>query len=680
MSPRKWAAVLALLLALPALFWPLAAQNVPTLRIREEEAREHFRRGLVFFNSGQYMAAREFFYKALNRVAYFHLARRYLGDSHYYAGEWNSALEQWEFLDKNSQGAYPLIRMRSDLLRFQLNGFRNAGSYIHFKSYGPLDFGGYTVRRPVDTAVDPEGALYYLFGESANVIVSNAGSTSFRQFRGGLFDRLKTPSAMVLSGSEVYVADYAADRVRVFDISGSEKFSFGSNGGADGMLRGPAGVAVTESAIYVSDSGNKRIQKFDRSGKFLLKFIADSAGPFTPWGLASHDNRIYAADRSGRILVFDEDGNYLEQLESAQLKSPRGISADGERLVVADESNGVLFYDFTDRTWTKLEVRTNEDAQLVWNRPFSARRDGNGVLYVSEAGSGKVHVFMPEALRISNLECRIERVDTASFPDVAVFLRAKNRLGNPLIGLGRNEIRIYENDRLLRGINTTSMEPYQNRVNLVLVQEDSQFFEDEENRRILETVLGQFLAPIRISDRIRVLRAAETSRTVYEGLQRRSIVRAMSEGPHAQNPDSGKALFDGLSNLVTALGPRAVILFAAPGTHDRFRQYPLDRIEYYARANGIALYIVSFDPGGAGELRALASATGGRLVNAYDQKSVQDLYGEIRAAKDPRYILTYRSQITPDLTGRYIDVRVDVNHQGISGAADAGYFVPGQPE
>lgn len=679
MSPGKWTLVLlSAAVVLPGFFWPLLAQNVPTLRIREEESREHFKRGLTFYNAGQYMAAREFFYKALNRVAYFHLARRYLGDAHYYAGEWNSALEQWEFLDKNSQGAYPLIRMRSDLLRFQLNGFRNAGPYIHFKSFGPADFGDYAARRPVDTAIDEASNLYFLFGESANVVVSNAGATVFRQFRGGLFDRLKTPSSMALSGSHLFVADFAADRVRVFDLSGSEVFSFGGNGGKDGELRGPAGILVTDQAIYVSDSGNRRIQKYDRQGKFLLKFQTEQSGVFTPAGLALYEGRIYAADRAGRVVLFDEDGNFIEHMESPHLKSPRGISAGAGRLIVADETTGVLFYDFLEKRWSRLEVRTNDDAELVWNRVFSARVDTNGVLYVAEAGSGKVHVLMPEALRISNLECRLERVDTASFPDVALFFRTRNRLGNPLPGLTRNEIRVYENDRFLRGINTKNLEPYQNRTNLVLVQEESPFFSDEENRRILESVIGQLVAPIRISDRIRVLRASESSRMVYEGLQRRAIVRAMSEGEHTTAPVTDKALFDGISHLVTALGPRALVLFSAGEGGEIFRQYPRDRVEYYARAHGIPVYVVSFSSSGQEEMKELAQNTGGALINAYDQKEVQGLYERIRSARDPRYVITYRSQITPDLIGRYIDIRVDVDHQGMVGSAEGGYFVPGQ--
>jgi len=666
---------------------PLVPQNLPSFRIKEEEARDWFRKGLTFYNSGQYAAAREFFYKSLNKVSYFHLARRYLGDANYYSGEWNSALEQWEFLDRVSEGAYPLIRMRSDLLRFKLNGFKNVGPYIHQRSFGKLDFPEFHADRPVDTAVDADSNLYFLFSGSANLIVSNPGSTSFREFRGRMFDRLKGPVAMALAGDRLYVADYSEDRIRVMDLHGSEVFSFGATGSGPGQFRGPAGIAIGTQAIYVTDSGNRRIQKFDLTGKYLLSFLSDDAGVTFPAGIALDQGTLYVADRnSGRLLLFDEDGNYEDQIESELLSKPRGVSlAPGEhRLLVADEESGVLFYDLSEKTWSKLEVRTKDDQALVWSRPFSARSDGNGVLYVSEFGSGRIHVFMREALRISNLDCRVERVDTASFPEVAVFLQLKNRLGASMPGLTRNEIKVFENDRFIRGTSTDSMENYQNRVNIVFVKESDSLLVEPQQKEILNSILGNFLAPIRISDRIRVIRAGETIRSVYDGLQRREIIRALAEGEAAEKPDVGKAILEATSHLVTALGPRAIILFVSGSQRNPFVQYPADRIEFFARAHGIPVHVISFELGQNPEVteiyRSLATATGGSYIRAYDDTAIRGLYERIRAKKDDRYVLTYHSNLTPDLAERYIEVRIDVNHQGMAGSAEGGYFVPGRPE
>jgi hypothetical protein len=289
-------------------------------------------------------------------------------------------------------------------------------------------------------------------------------------------------------------------------------------------------------------------------------------------------------------------------------------------------------------------------------------------------------MFMPEALRISNLECRVERVDTASFPDVAVFLQLRNRLGNPLPGLDRNEIRIFENDRFLRGINTSSMEDYQNRVNLSFVKENNADLSSEENKNVLSTILTSFLAPIRISDRIKVIRAGESVRSVYDGLQRRMIIRSMQEGETTERPDVGKALVEAIGGQITSLGPRAVIAIVSGASANPFVQYPVDRVEYFARAQGIPIYIISFEEGGPGDTqdvyRSLATNTGGAYIRAYDETAVRALYESIRARKDERYIITYHSGLTPDLADRYVDVRIDVDHQGMTGSAEGGYFVP----
>ena len=130
------------------------ARQIPRFRIREERARDFFKKGLYFHNSHQYVASREFFYKALDIQPFFHLARRYLGDSYYYSGEWNAALEQWEFLDNISDGAYPLVRQRSELLRFSFNRYKNPGDYVYLQSYDRAFWSEFPFKGPADIAWD----------------------------------------------------------------------------------------------------------------------------------------------------------------------------------------------------------------------------------------------------------------------------------------------------------------------------------------------------------------------------------------------------------------------------------------------------------------------------------------------------------------------------------------------
>ncbi|MBI3395665.1 MAG: hypothetical protein HY042_07520, partial [Spirochaetia bacterium] len=113
--------------------------------------------------------------KSLNVDPFFHLARRYLGDAYYYSGDWNGALEQWESLDDESEGAYPLVRQRSELLRFQLSGHKDPGNYSLLTSFTAGQWRGYDNERPVDVALGSQGEMYALYYKSANVLRISAG-------------------------------------------------------------------------------------------------------------------------------------------------------------------------------------------------------------------------------------------------------------------------------------------------------------------------------------------------------------------------------------------------------------------------------------------------------------------------------------------------------------------------
>jgi DNA-binding beta-propeller fold protein YncE len=434
----------------------VAAQEIPRFRIKEERAREYFQKGLVFYNSRLYVAAREFFYKSLDVQPYFHLARRYLGDSYYYSGDWNGALEQWEFLENVSDGAYPLVRQRSELLRFYLNRYRNPGDYVFLRSVTPASFAAAGLKRPVDVGVDPSNRTYILSYESANLLKVGPAGKLERNIQGGWLNGFAGPSGLWIHKDRLYVSDYSADRVRVLDFTGDAIFEFGESGSGDGQFYGPTGVLATDDAIYVVDSGNHRVQKFAVDGKFLFAFGPDDRGRDLqyPAGIAldrrgvaheqsgapaSGDEMIYVADRDDRrILRYDQDGNYLDDIRSESLRRPRGLDIQGDRLLIADEESGVWFYDLQKRSWNALPPLRNENDEPVrLAKPFAARMDAYGTIHVADYGLNQVLTLVPRGLRIANLDMRIQRVDVSDFPNVAVFLTLKNRLGDPLRGLSR---------------------------------------------------------------------------------------------------------------------------------------------------------------------------------------------------------------------------------------------------
>jgi len=715
----RYAAAVALLAAtalgplLPGLRFPLHGQTPPRFRIEEERAREFFRRGLAFYHGHQYVAAREFFYKALDVQPYFHLSRRYLGDSYYFSGEWNAALEQWDFLDEVSGGVYPLVQQRANLLRFRLNRYRNPGEYLFLRSHQAGDWSGQNFRQPTDTAVDAQNRLYILSFGSANILVVDPSGKAERAIQGPIWDRLQGPLAMELHDERLYVADYTGDRIRVFDLHGRALFSFGGTGSADGAFHGPAGIATGGGHVYVSDQGNRRIQKFNLEGKFVASF----GGPrdafdgvegvlSEPAGLAVRledsgradamraaategpaEAEILVADpEDGRIVRYDQDGNYLGEIRDAELERPRGVdlSPDGNRLAVADEVRGVSFYSLRDGTWEQLpDLRNQQDEPVRIERAFSANLDGQGGLNIADYGLDRVLRLTPRGFRIANLEMRIQRIDSDRFPGAAVFLFVKDRLGRPIRGLSRRDFELYENDRRILGINATNMQPYDQRANLAIVKENSRYFREHYNVH-LEPAMRPLLEPLRISDRLEVVRVGEQVRGVYEGLERLRILEILGGGDLSDEPNLGKGLYEGVTLLADEIGPRAVVLVVSgrefPGA---YQQYSLQKIRQYAAANGVMVNVISFEADEeSGELRRsyreLAQETGGFYIRGFDESRLRTLYDAIAARKDERYIITYRSLLSKNLAGRYIDVRVAVNYLGAYGLADSGYFTPGE--
>lgn len=112
-----------------------------------------------------------------------------------------------------------------------------------------------------------------------------------------------------------------------------------------------------EGNIYVLEYGNKRVQKFDPDGNFLCTIGSEGQGPGEyqwPFTLLIEDKKGIIAVMEGRkLIVFDKDGNYLDQ----------DISLESLFYPLVFDSTGTLWG--IDEEWEGDEVTANHFRALV---------------------------------------------------------------------------------------------------------------------------------------------------------------------------------------------------------------------------------------------------------------------------------------------------------------------------
>lgn len=177
---------------------------------------------------------------------------------------------------------------------------------------------------------------------------------------------IELPNAIAVApDGVVYVADSAADVIRVYRPDGAPAGTIGEPGTGDGQLRFPVAVAVDATRVVVGDQVNHRVQIFDRQGGFVRAFggeisrfaktVDDARGRFT---------RIQAiALRPGAIFVLDSYHDHVQVLDD--LGAPQGIfgragdCADCTRLafdIAFDADGRVLGADPEHQRWVYLST------------------------------------------------------------------------------------------------------------------------------------------------------------------------------------------------------------------------------------------------------------------------------------------------------------------------------------
>jgi predicted membrane-bound mannosyltransferase/DNA-binding beta-propeller fold protein YncE len=152
----------------------------------------------------------------------------------------------------------------------------------------------------------------------------------------------------------VLVTDTGNKRILVFSSQGQFVEEFGTTGYLLGQFDEPVGITISpvENKLYVADTWNQRVQVFDSSEDIGYTPSAswDIDGWYgqslenKPFIAADNLNRIIIADpEAARILVFANDGTFLNTFGDYDLSGPTGFGLIGG--VAADQNGGVWIMD-----------------------------------------------------------------------------------------------------------------------------------------------------------------------------------------------------------------------------------------------------------------------------------------------------------------------------------------------
>jgi DNA-binding beta-propeller fold protein YncE len=211
----------------------------------------------------------------------------------------------------------------------------------------------------------------------------------------------------------VYVSDTWNHRVQKFTEDGEPVKVWGQYGQplpeipeSKGSFWGPRGIAVsTEGQVFVADTGNKRIVVFDEEGNYVTEFgtAGFDPGQFDePVGVAvASDGTVYVTDTwNQRIQSFTPSEDGLVYVPATQwdvnawfgqsLENKPFIAVGEDKHVFITDPEGYRVIEFTEsgefvRTWGDFGIGTNEIGLAA-----GVTVDAQGFIWVTDAGNNRI--------------------------------------------------------------------------------------------------------------------------------------------------------------------------------------------------------------------------------------------------------------------------------------------------
>ena len=247
-----------------------------------------------------------------------------------------------------------------------------ATTFAYLSQFGSLGAGDGEFNNPLDITIDSSGNIYVVDFANNRVQKFNSSGVYQSQFGSagsgdGEFDN---PRDMAIDSSgNLYVSDWDNERIQKFNSSGVYQSQFGSRGSGDGKFDDPRGLAVdTDDNIYVADTRNSRVQKFNSSGVYQSQFGSNGSGDgqfSLPTEIVfDSDGNLYIADEGNhRVQKFSSFGVYQSQFGSIGAGNGEFTFPNG---IVVDASGDVYVVDTSNDRVQKFSVTSGVGAQTTW--------------------------------------------------------------------------------------------------------------------------------------------------------------------------------------------------------------------------------------------------------------------------------------------------------------------------
>jgi DNA-binding beta-propeller fold protein YncE len=217
------------------------------------------------------------------------------------------------------------------------------------------------------------------------------------------------------SAGNIYVADYANNRIAKFSPTGGWITSWGTSGGKPGQFRRPYGIAIdAANDVWVADNTNHRIQEFTSSGGFLetfgtagtdagqffqLRRVAVTPGTTTPdvYGFDLWGNKVehYTPDGHGGYALDSTFGNI--HAPDQLFNEAAGVAVDATNIFVADSVNQRMQrFDTAARSWQMhfgLRGWGDDLSGLNWPRDIAISQADPSKVWVADTKNGRMLEF-----------------------------------------------------------------------------------------------------------------------------------------------------------------------------------------------------------------------------------------------------------------------------------------------